>query len=140
MNARVRTSRALSFRHASAACALLLAAACTNAAQPAPAIESTQPMTTSPIALTAADADRVVSLHPGQEFSITLQTIGGGDYGDPQISSPCVRFLGLAPASMQNPGGPRQVFQFQAVSAGEAHIVVPHSERPSPFSLTVSVK
>ena len=144
MNARSRPSRALSFQHASAAFALLLAAACTNPAQPARAIESTQPMTTSPgIALTAADADRVISLRPGQEFSITLQTIGAGDYDDPQISSPCVRFLGLAPMSkqnVQNPGGARQVFQFQAVSAGEAHIVMRHNMRPNPFSLTGSVK
>lgn len=140
MNVRVFLSRALGFRRASAACALLLVAACTNAVQPAPTIESAQPMTTSPLALTAADADHVVNVHPDQEFSITLQTIGGGAYGDPQVSSPSVRFLGLAPASVQNPGGPRQVFQFRAVSVGDAQIVVPHSERPNPFSLTVSVK
>src|SRR4051812_19101443 len=121
MNGRARPSRTLSFRHSLAVCALLLAASCAKPAQPVSAIESAQPMTTPPVALTAADAERTVDLLPGQEFSITLQTIGGGAYGDPHVSSPCVRFLGLAPASTPNPGGPRQVFQFQAVSAGEAH-------------------
>lgn len=143
MNARVRPSRVPSFHHALAACALLLAASCANPAQPAPALEGTQLTTASPLALTAADADRAVALQPGQEFIITLQTIGAGEYGDPQLSSPSVRFLGLAPRgpqNVQNPGGARQVFQFRAVSAGEARIVLLHNVRPSSFSLTVDVK
>ncbi|MFZ5895431.1 MAG: hypothetical protein ACOY0T_30525 [Myxococcota bacterium] len=132
--------RLLARNHAQALCLVLLVAACSKAAQTAPATgESAEPVTT-PLSLTAADSGRALTAKPNQEFSITLQTIGGGSYGTPEVSSDAVRFLGDAPPDAQNPGGPRQVLRFQAVKPGEAEITVPHSERPEPFRVKISVQ
>jgi len=122
-------------------CVVLLLGACSKGTQPGPVSgESTESVTTTPVALTAADTGKTVSLKPQQELSITLQTIGGGSYGAPQISSPVVRSIGEGEPGVQNPGGPRQVLRFQAVSAGEAEITVPHSERSDPFRVKIVVQ
>jgi hypothetical protein len=97
-------------------------------------------VTTTPVALTAADTGKTVSLKPKQELNITLQTIGGGSYGSPQISSAVVRAVAEGQPGVQNPGGPQQVLHFQAVSAGEAEITVPHSERSDAFRVKIIVE
>jgi hypothetical protein len=67
-----------------------------------------------------------VTARVGQAIQITLQTIGPGQYGSPEISSAAIRFEGAAFAEEQNPGGPRQVYRFRARSEGEARINIPH--------------
>jgi len=59
------------------------------------------------------DGQRVTA-KVGQPIVVTLQTIGGGRYDTPQISSRAVRFEGsaFAPPREQNPGGPKQVYRF----------------------------
>src|SRR5215469_4696117 len=67
-----------------------------------------------------------VSAQIGQAILLTLQTIGPGQYGSPEISSAAIRFEGAAFPKEQNPGGPKQVYRFRARSEGKARIKIPH--------------
>jgi hypothetical protein len=84
-----------------------------------------------------------ISVTPGDEIDITLQTIGPGQYETPTVSSGSIRFLGESPAAdPPNPGGPRQLFRFEAVTPGRAEITIPHTLGPlptPPFIITVDV-
>jgi hypothetical protein len=61
-----------------------------------------------------------LSANVGQPIVVTLQTIGGGHYDTPQISSRAIRFESAVFPAKQNPGGPTQVYRFTAVAEGEA--------------------
>jgi hypothetical protein len=78
------------------------------------------------VSLTNADNGRSLSVLVGDEIDITLQTIGPGSYGTPVISSGSIRFLGESSPGPQNPGGPRQLYRFEAVAAGRAEITISH--------------
>jgi hypothetical protein len=91
------------------------------------------------LSLNRANDGQHVSAKVGQPIVVTLQTIGGGQYGAPQISSPSVRFDSTAFPAKQNPGGPTQVYGFTAVAEGEAKIEIPHSNANSDFKLTIHV-
>jgi hypothetical protein len=86
------------------------------------------------------DAQQPIQLAVGQRFELTLHTIGGGNYGDPQLSSEALHFAESLYPTRQNPGGPTQVYVFEAVAAGEVVITIAHSVRPEPFKLTVTVR
>jgi hypothetical protein len=78
----------------------------------------------------------------GERIVVTLQTIGGGHYDTPQISSHAIRFEGesdVSPAK-QNPGGPTQVYRFTAVAEGEAQIRVPHTGSNPTVTFTIQVR
>jgi hypothetical protein len=94
---------------------------------------------TTPIVLSGANSGSTVTAAVGQELDVTLQTIGPGEYGTPSLSSPAIRFLDVSYPPQQNPGGPRQLFRFGAVSAGTVEVSVPHTGRNLPFSITVNV-
>jgi hypothetical protein len=97
----------------------------------------------SPIELGGDDRGQVVTAKVGQEIRVTLGTIGPGNYGDPQITSSVVRFLDMSYPKEQNPGGPTQVYRFEAMSVGRADIRIPHEggfpAPREPFTLTVIV-
>ena len=77
----------------------------------------------------------------GEKIEVTLQTIGPGQYGDPILSSGSVKFLEESSAGTPNPGGPRQLYRFEAVSSGQANITIPHTGGlPDAFTITVTVK
>jgi hypothetical protein len=96
-----------------------------------------------PVELDGGNSGQAVTATVGQEIRVTLGTIGPGNYGDPQISSSAVRFLNMTYPKEQNPGGPTQVFQFEAVSPGRADIRIPHEGGfpvpRAPFTLMVVV-
>jgi hypothetical protein len=96
------------------------------------------------VSLTNADNGRSVAVLVGDELEITLQTIGPGEYGTPVLSSRSIRFLGVSSPGPQNPGGPRQLFRFEAVTAGRAEIAIPHVNRDPlpeiPFLIIVEVR
>ena len=98
------------------------------------------------ISLDDADAGRSVAAAVGDKIEVTLQTIGPGQYGDPILSSGSVKFLGESSAGAPNPGGPRQLYQFEAVASGRADISIPHTgELPEgpvipAFAITVEVE
>jgi len=97
------------------------------------------------ISLGNADAGRTVAAAVADEIHLTLQTIGPGQYGDPSVSSRAAVFLGESPAGPSNPGGPTQLFRFEAIAPGRADITVPHTGDPPegaavpPFSVTLQV-
>jgi hypothetical protein len=100
--------------------------------------------TANPIDLSNVDSGKTVSAVVGQEIDVTLQTIGPGSYGAPQISSSALRFLAVSLTGAPNPGGPRQLFRFESVTQGQAEIRVPHlpSRTPgtsAPFVVVVNV-
>ena len=85
----------------------------------------------------ANDGQRVAAV-VGQRVEISLATVGPGSYGDPVVSSGAIRFRNVAWPKSQNPGGPTQIYIFEATAEGAAEIRIPHSERGS-FSVTVQV-
>ena len=77
----------------------------------------------------------------GAAFTITLQTIGFGQYdAPPVISSPIVRFVEVSQAAVVVPAGPTQVFRFQAVGTGEAIIVFRNSAQNRSVADTILVR
>jgi len=65
-----------------------------------------------------------VTVLNGTEIDITLQTIGPESYGSPEITGPAVDFVSEADSGF-TPGGPTQLFRFDAVVSGQTHITVP---------------
>jgi hypothetical protein len=98
------------------------------------------------IGLDNSSNGRTVSVAPGARIDVTLQTIGPGQYGTPTVSSGSIRFSGESSAGEPNPGGPRQLFRFEAVTVGRADITIPHTtvDPPSPqvppFVVAVDVR
>jgi len=76
--------------------------------------------------LNRTNSRQQVSATVGQPIEITLRTVGPGQYGFPQISSPAVRFESMAFPKGQIPAGPTQVYRFRAASRGEAQVEIPH--------------
>jgi hypothetical protein len=87
------------------------------------------------------DNGRVLSVRLDDEIDVTLQTIGPGQYDEhPSVSSPAVAFSKVTLVMPPNPGGPKQLFQFRAVTAGHAVISIPHTVQNPRFEITVDVR
>ncbi len=76
----------------------------------------------------------------GQRIVICLQTIGGGHYDTPQISSKVIRFDRAGFAAKQNPGGPTQVYYCTAIAEGKAQIRIPHTDSNPTVTFMIHVK
>lgn len=118
------------------ALALLMAADGNSAGQ----TFSTCPATTHELFLNRGNDGQRVSAKVGQPIVICLQTIGGGNYDKPQISSKVIRFDGAVFAAKQNPGGPTQVYRFTAIAEGVAKISIPHTDSNPTVTFTIRVK
>jgi hypothetical protein len=96
---------------------------------------------TSPevIPLTMEDLEKTVSAALGQEIDVTLQTIGPGQFAAPELSSSAVEFIEMSFPPNQNPGGPTQLYRFNAVSSGTVVITIKHTVADSVFTVTVTV-
>jgi hypothetical protein len=94
------------------------------------------------IFLNRANDGQQISANVGQPIVVTLQTIGGGHYNTPQISSRAIRFESAVypPPREQNPGGPKQVYRFIAVAEGEAQIRFTHTDANPTVTFTIQVK
>jgi hypothetical protein len=94
------------------------------------------------VSLNRANDGQKISAKVGQPIVVTLQTIGGGNYDTPQVSSRAVRFESAVYAhpTQQNPGGPTQVYRFTAVAEGEAQIRIPHTGSNPTVTFTIQVK
>jgi len=93
------------------------------------------------LSLNRANDGQHVAATVGQPIEITMQTVGGGQYGIPQISSAAVRFESSAfkPPKEQNPGGPTQVYRFTAVAEGEAQVRIPRAAENATFAVTIQI-
>ena len=77
----------------------------------------------------------------GTEFTVTLQTIGPGEYGSPPtLSSGAVHFLDVSLVSPYVPAGPTQRFRFDATTRGKAIIVFQHTGNTRTVEDTVDVR
>lgn len=76
----------------------------------------------------------------GAQFSVTLQTIGPGEYSNPTVSSQAVHFLDVSQVIPVVPAGPTQRFRFSATTRGEAIIVFQHTGNNRTVEDTVDVK
>jgi hypothetical protein len=98
----------------------------------------------SVIRVTNGVAGQSVVASVGDTIEVTLQNIVPGQYGDPLVSSGSLRFLGQSPAGAPNPGGPRQLYRFEAVTSGQAEITIQHTgglpQGPTPPAFTLIVK
>ena len=116
-----------------AGAAMLLAQACSSSGSP------------TRLELENGDSGRTVAVAVGDEIRVTLQTIGPGQYGNPTVSSSSVGFLGVSAAGDPNPGGPRQLYRFEATASGRAEISIVHEggvpggPSVAPFDLVVEV-
>jgi hypothetical protein len=118
----------------------LLMASCGNSSSQK--VRTSQSITQPELFLNRANDGQHVSAKVGQPIVVTLQTIGGGHYDTPQISSHAIRFESAVypPPPEQNPGGPTQVYRFTAAAEGEAQIRIPHTDSNSTVTFTNQVK
>lgn len=89
--------------------------------------------------LSEADTGKQATIVVGQETDLLLQTIGPGQYGDPTFSSDSMRLLDATFVGPPNPGGPRQLYRFTAVSPGKVEIRIPHTVQGAAIDLVVVV-
>ena len=88
---------------------------------------------------TTQNQGSVVEVKVRETIDLTLQTIGPGEYGDPQLSSTAVSFDAKGYAPLPNPAGPRQIYRFRAESPGMVTLTIPHTSDPTAFTLTFHV-
>lgn len=89
----------------------------------------------------ARTESQTITVDPGAQFAITLQTIGPGAYeSPPSISSPAVDFVDVTLVSPYVPAGPTQRFRFRAVEPGRAVIVFRHTGTMPEVRDTVQVR
>jgi hypothetical protein len=87
------------------------------------------------------NTSRTVTVPAGTEFSVTLQTIGPGEYSSPPtISSSSVQFRDVAQTEFAVPAGPTQRFRFFATGAGDAVIRFTHTDSNPAVEDTVQVR
>jgi hypothetical protein len=99
----------------------------------------TEPPPRGALSLNRANDGQHFSARVGQPIVVTLQTIGGGQYDTPQISSGAVEFVSAVFPPMQNPGGPTQIYRFIAAAEGDAQIRIPHTGSNPAVTYTIRV-
>lgn len=110
--------------------------ACT-AGNPTTATGSPAVVTGSTISLSLANAGQTIKVPVGSEVDITLQTVGPGQYANPQVSSTAVRFLGMSLVTPVVPAGPTQLFRFEATAPGQSVITIQGPANNPAFEVTL---
>ena len=86
-------------------------------------------------------ASRTFTVPAGSQFSVTLQTIGPGEYSSPPaLSSSAVEFRDMAGVCPCVPAGPTQRFRFLAAGPGSAIVTFTHTDRNPMVEDTVLVR
>jgi hypothetical protein len=84
---------------------------------------------------------RTLTVPAGTAFSVTLQTIGPGEYSSPpSVSSSSVQFRDVAQTEFAVPAGPTQRFRFFAIGAGDAIVRFTHTDSNLIVEDTVRVR
>jgi hypothetical protein len=85
-----------------------------------------------------SNSSQTLTVPAGTEFSVTLQTIGPGEFASPPtVSSRAVQFLDVSTVGPNAPAGPKQQFRFNATTRGNAIIVFRHTGAGVPEMLPV---
>ena len=75
-----------------------------------------------------SNSSQTLTVPAGTAFSVTLQSIGPGEYASPPtVSSGAVQFLDVSVVGPYVPAGPTQQFRFNATTRGNAIIVFQHT-------------
>jgi hypothetical protein len=84
---------------------------------------------------------RTFTVPAGSQFSVTLQTIGPGEYSSPPaVSSSAVQFRDMSQVIPVVPAGPTQRFRFFAVTPGSTIVRFTHTDRNPIVEDTVLVR
>ena len=84
---------------------------------------------------------RTFAVPAGFQFSVTLQTIGPGEYSSPPaVSSSAVQFRDMSQVIPVVPAGPTQRFRFLAVAPGSTVVRFTHTDRNPMVEDTVLVR
>ncbi len=84
---------------------------------------------------------RTLTVAPGQEVDIRLQSIGSGEYqAPPAISSTAIRFQSVDLVGPPVPAGVTQLFRFQSLRQGRAIVTFRHSGQSVTVIDTVDVE
>ena len=96
----------------------------------------------SPVGISiTGSTSRTFTVPAGSQFSVTLQTIGPGEYSSPPgLSSSAVEFRDVADVSPYVPAGPTQRFRFLAVGPGSTVVRFTHTDRNPIVEDTVLVR
>ena len=96
----------------------------------------------NPVAISiTGSTSRTFTVPAGSQFSVTLQTIGPGEYSSPPaLSSSVVQFRDVADVSPYVPAGPTQRFRFLAAGPGSAIVRFTHTDRNPMVEDTVLVR
>ena len=96
----------------------------------------------NPVAISiTGSTSRTFTVPAGSQFSVTLQTIGPGEYSSPPaLSSSAVEFRDVADVSPYVPAGPTQRFRFLAAGPGSAVVRFTHTDRNPMVEDTVLVR
>lgn len=96
----------------------------------------------NPVAISiTGDTSRTFTVPAGSQFSVTLQTIGPGEYSSPpSLSSSAVQFRDVADVCPCVPAGPTQRFRFLATGPGSAIVTFTHTDRNPMVEDTVLVR
>ncbi len=88
-----------------------------------------------------SNTGQTVTVTSGTQFTITLGTVGPGDYAvPPAVSTTSVRYLTVSVVEPFVPAGPRQRFVFEANAPGTAVIVFSHTGNNPIVADTVVVR
>lgn len=95
-----------------------------------------------PVSVSVAGArSRSLDAAVGADVTITLQTVGPGEYASPpEVSSRALAFVGVAPAAISVPAGPTQLFRFRAAGRGTAIVTFRHTGAGRTVEDTVRVR
>lgn len=96
----------------------------------------------NPVAISiTGSTSRTFTVPAGSQFSVTLQTIGPGEYSSPPaLSSSAVQFRDMAGVCPCVPAGPTQRFRFLAAGPGSAIVTFTHTDRNPMVEDTVLVR
>ena len=99
------------------------------------------PLPRLPVLSLGRDANQKnLAVEVSQRITVSLQTIGPGQYGEPVVSSDVIRFLDARFSSgPPSPAGPVQIYRFQVEAPGRADIHIPHSDSNDAFDLTLDI-
>jgi hypothetical protein len=97
---------------------------------------------TDPVSVSVkGNTSQSLTVPAGAQFSVTLQTIGPGEYNSPpMVSTAAVHFLDVSQVDPTVPAGPTQRFRFAAKTRGEAIIVFQHTGNNRTVEDTVDVR
>lgn len=90
--------------------------------------------------LLSSSNGQTVLMNIGDTIDITLQAIGPGSYGSPEINGNAISFIYDSTISPYLPAGPTQKYGFVGTNIGSSSISISDSIMKSVFAITCKVQ